>query len=113
MTATRGEASTASAPAATPSATARQQDGIMQTVESWSIAWPGGEARLRAVGGMLTDCSFVLPSGRRVTPFATCPWVGEDSAEMREQPGHMRWLGGEFTCLPFGVGSSEEHTSAP
>lgn len=74
------------------------------SIESWPIAWPGGEARLLAVGAILADCRFVLPSGRRVAPFAECPWAGEDSAEMRAQPGHMQWLGGEFTCLPFGVG---------
>ena len=53
------------------------------SIESWPIAWPGGEARLLSVGGMLADCCFVLPSGRRVAPFAPCPWAGEDSAEMR------------------------------
>ena len=41
------------------------------SIESWPIAWPGGEARLLSVGGMLADCCFVLPSGRRVAPFAS------------------------------------------
>lgn len=82
----------------------REKGGIVETMESWPIAWPGGEAKVLAVGGILADCRFVLPSGCRVAPFAVCPWAGEDSPEMRAQPGHMRWLGGEFPCLPFGVG---------
>lgn len=76
----------------------------MEAVESWPIAWRGGAARVLAVGGILWDCRFDLPSGRRIAPFAAAPWAGEDSAEMRAQPGHMRWLGGEFPCLPFGGG---------
>lgn len=80
----------------------------MKTVESWPIVWAGGAARILSVGAMLADCRFVLPSGRRVAPFAACPWAGEDSAEMRAQPGHMQWLGGEFACLPFGAGGPVE-----
>lgn len=76
----------------------------MKQPETWSISWPFGETGVLATGAMLWDCRFRLPSGRRIAPFAACPWAGEDSAEMRAQPGHMRWLGGEFACLPFGAG---------
>src|SRR5690606_4487834 len=46
---------------------------------------------------------FKLPSGRWVRPMATAPW-GEvlDPAI----PGHLRRLGGEFFCLPFGGGGT-------
>lgn len=76
----------------------------MEKIESWKIAWRFGDASLLAIGGILWNCRLHLPSGRRITPFAAAPWAGEDSAEMRAEPGHMRWLGGEFPCLPFGVG---------
>ena len=76
----------------------------MEKVESWRIAWPHGETSVLAIGGILWGCRLRLPSGRWIAPFAAAPWAGEDSAAMRAQPGHMRWLGGEFPCLPFGVG---------
>lgn len=84
----------------------------MERVEGWPIVWPGGEARVLAIGGILWRCRFNLPSGRRVAPFAAAPWAGEDSDEMRAQPGHMRWLGGEFPCLPFGGGGPVESPAA-
>jgi hypothetical protein len=52
---------------------------------------------------LFTDIEFKLPSGRWVQPMATAPW-GEvlDPAI----PGHLRRLGGEFFCLPFGGGGT-------
>lgn len=82
----------------------------MRSLATWSISWPFGETGVLATGGILWDCRFRLPSERWIAPFAACPWAkegaGEDSPEMRAQPGHMRWLGGEFPCLPFGVGGA-------
>lgn len=75
-----------------------------QSFARWPLVWPHGEATVLAVAGILWRCRFRLASGRWIAPFAAAPWAGEDSAEMRALPGHMRWLGGEFVCLPFGVG---------
>jgi hypothetical protein len=52
---------------------------------------------------LFTDIEFKLPSGRWVRPMASAPW-GEvlDPAV----PGHLRRLGGEFFCLPFGGGGT-------
>ncbi len=76
--------------------------------ERWAIAWPHGSASVLATAGMLWDCRFRLDSGRWVAPFARAPWAEDEDAqgspEMGGQPGHMRRLGGEFVCLPFGVG---------
>jgi len=52
---------------------------------------------------LFTDIEFKLPSGRWVQPMATAPW-GE--ALDPAIPGHLRRLGGEFFCLPFGGGGT-------
>lgn len=69
---------------------------------SWSLDWSHGKARVLATGGILWECAFRLADGRWFAPLAQAPWGGK-LAEDRF-PGHMRWLGGEFPCLPFGVG---------
>ncbi len=56
-----------------------------------------------ATAGLFTDIEFRLPSGRWVSPLATAPW-GEVSDPAI--PGHLRRLGGEFFCLPFGGGGT-------
>ena len=52
---------------------------------------------------MLWDCEFLLPSGRRFAPLARAPWA-DDPAIDASLPAHMRHLGGEFVCVPFGIG---------
>ncbi|MFN0114261.1 MAG: hypothetical protein ACKVPY_06245 [Paracoccaceae bacterium] len=54
-------------------------------------------ARVWPTGAMLAGAMFRLPDGRRVRPLATLPWAFDAAL-----PGHMRRLGGEFFCLPFG-----------
>jgi hypothetical protein len=51
---------------------------------------------------MLWDCEFQLPSGRHLQPFARAPWA--DDPGLESLPAHMRHLGGEFVCVPFGIG---------
>jgi hypothetical protein len=50
---------------------------------------------------MLADCTFFLPKGS-FSPFARAPWMGtvHDPAII----GHLRELGGDFVCVPFGAG---------
>ena len=52
---------------------------------------------------MLWDCEFHLPSGHTLRPFARAPWADEPGLDPA-LPAHMRLLGGEFACVPFGIG---------
>ena len=52
---------------------------------------------------LFTDIEFKLPSGRWVQPMATAPWEEVLDPAI---PGHLRRLGGEFFCLPFGGGGT-------
>jgi hypothetical protein len=65
------------------------------------LRWPHGQARVLARAAMLADCRFDLPSGP-FHPFARAPWTGafHDTAVS----GHLWELGGDFVCLPFGLG---------
>ena len=56
---------------------------------------------------MLWDCEFRLPSGRRFVPFARAPWADDPTVDAN-LPAHMRYLGGEFVCVPFGIGGEPE-----
>jgi galactose mutarotase-like enzyme len=68
-----------------------------------SFASPHVCAQIRHTAGILTAPEFRLPSGRWVRPLAQAPWVGNpDVTQDMRFPGHIRWLGGEFLCLPFG-----------
>ena len=72
---------------------------------SWKLQWDCGSAEVIATAAILKSCIFRLPSGRIFAPLACAPWArgGEDVDP--GLPGHMRHLGGEFVCLPFGVGT--------
>jgi hypothetical protein len=67
------------------------------------IETPFARGTVYPTAALFTDIEFKLPSGRWVRPMATAPW-GEvlDPAI----PGHLRRLGGEFFCLPFGGGGT-------
>lgn len=56
-----------------------------------------------ATAGLFTDIEFRLPSGRWVRPLAIAPWNENLDPAI---PGHLRRLGGEFFCLPFGGGGT-------
>jgi hypothetical protein len=62
---------------------------------------------VRSTAAMLWDCEFVLPSGRWFAPLARAHWAG-DSGIDPALPGHLRHLGGEFVCVPFGIGGAPE-----
>jgi hypothetical protein len=72
-------------------------------MRSWTINWRYGSVSVRASVAMLWDCQFLLPSGRRFTPFAKAPWADDPSLQP-DLPAHLRHLGGEFVCVPFGIG---------
>jgi len=62
-----------------------------------------GRGTVYPMAALFTDIEFKLSSGRWVKPLATAPW-----GEARDPaiPGHLRRLGGEFFCLPFGGGGT-------
>lgn len=75
-----------------------------------TLKWPFGTAVIRSEAAILWECEFQLPSGRRFAPFARAPWA-EDPAVDPSLPAHMRFLGGEFACVPFGIGGAPAQLS--
>lgn len=63
--------------------------------------WPGGEAQIQALGGMIAPVRLSLPDGRVVEPLARAPWI---EAPDPSWPGILRGLQGDFACVPFGTG---------
>ncbi len=65
------------------------------------LHWSHGQATVLTTAAMLAECRFTLPSGS-FSPFARAPWMR--SIEDKTISGHLRELGGDFACLPFGIG---------
>ena len=65
--------------------------------ETVQIASPHVRAEVRAEAAIVRLAEFRL-GDRWIAPFADAPWAGDPAVAA----GHMRWLGGEFFCLPFG-----------
>lgn len=65
------------------------------------LRWSHGQARVLPRAAMLVDCRFDLPSGP-FRPFARAPWAG--TFQDPTISGHLWELGGDFVCLPFGIG---------
>jgi len=63
-------------------------------------------ANVYLTGALLTDVAFLLNGGTWVEPLATPTW---SPTSPHTNFGHMRRLGGEFFCLPFG-GSAMKNT---
>ena len=77
----------------------------MSSPELWRLSWAFGTASVRSSAAMLWDCDFRLPSGRRFAPLARAPWADTPGVD-QSLPAHMRHLGGEFVCVPFGCGGT-------
>jgi hypothetical protein len=73
-------------------------------MDRFRLQWSHGEAEVLSTAAMLADCRFDLPSGP-FRPYARAPWMGTvtDKAII----GHLRELGGDFACVPFGAGPAE------
>lgn len=65
------------------------------------LIWSHGRARVLTNSAMLAECRFDLPRGP-FRPFARAPWMGR--FHDRSVSSHLRDLGGDFVCLPFGQG---------
>lgn len=53
------------------------------------------------IGGQLSDVTFTLPGGRRVSPMHKAPWTPEELAP--DTPPVIQMLRGDFFCAPFGA----------
>ena len=68
---------------------------------AYALKWSDGEAVVLSTAAVLADCQFNLPSGP-FRPFARAPWMG--TVTDPQIIGHLRELGGDFACVPFGAG---------
>jgi len=67
------------------------------------LSWSHGSAEVWALSGALHHLEFRLPGGRVVKPLAEAPWHGDEAITGDETiPAHLRFLGGEWPCVPFG-----------
>ena len=66
-----------------------------------ALNWSHGSARVLTIAAMLADCEFQV-AGRGFSPFARAPWM--DLGGTAGVTGHLAVLGGDFACLPFGIG---------
>jgi hypothetical protein len=64
------------------------------------LTWSHGRARVHATAAMLDDL-VVTPDARSIAPLARRTWDSTDEA-VQALPGHLRVLGGDFVCAPFG-----------
>jgi hypothetical protein len=73
-------------------------------VTVFTLQWSHGEAVVLTTAAVLADCRFDLPAGP-FRPYARAPWMGtvDDPAII----GHLRELGGDFACVPFGTGPAD------
>ncbi len=67
------------------------------------IASAHARAEVRATAALVRRVHLRLPDGRWIEPLADAPWAGDPTVAS----GHLRWLGGEFFCLPFGGAAVE------
>ena len=73
------------------------------------LEWSHGSAVVSPLAGMLTHARFRLGDGW-FAPFARAPWLDDQDARADDDdatsalhvPGHVRTLGGDFACVPFG-----------
>jgi galactose mutarotase-like enzyme len=65
-------------------------------------------ASIYTTGALLTDVGFLLNYGQWAQPLAKPTW--QDTIQYGKM-GHMRRLGGEFFCLPFGGGGMVNQTT--
>lgn len=67
------------------------------------IEWDRGSAEVWALSGAIHRLELALPDGRPIRPLAEAPWQGENETTSDATiPAHLRFLGGEWPCVPFG-----------
>jgi len=72
------------------------------------LSWSHGSAEVWALSGAIHHLELTLFNGRRVRPLAEAPWQGEAAiAGDGAIPAHLRYLGGEWACVPFGKSAAD------
>lgn len=70
----------------------------------WDLSWDHGRAEIFAIGASLHNLEFELEDGATVRPLAEAPWQSDGEVMANENiPAHLRRLGGEWPCIPFGT----------
>jgi hypothetical protein len=68
-----------------------------------ALDWSHGRAEVWPLSGALHHLEFDLPGRRRVRPLAEAPWQNDRATtDDKGIPAHLRFLGGEWPCVPFG-----------
>ncbi|MEM7445328.1 MAG: hypothetical protein AAF414_18555 [Pseudomonadota bacterium] len=80
--------------------------------ETLSVAWAHGELSLLLDGAMCAPVSFKLGDGNTVQPFALVPWQDEKSEEFDRLVPLLKWLRGEWVCVPFGMPATRDDLPA-
>lgn len=76
----------------------------------WRLSWDRGHADVLAIGAALHNLVFQLEDGSTVEPLAAAPWIGEAYVVADASiPAHLRQLGGEWPCVPFGTTTVDPH----
>lgn len=79
--------------------------------EKRSIEWNRGSGEVWALSGALHGLTLELPDGRTVQPLAEAPWQRDaQTAGDEDIPAHLRFLGGEWPCVPFGASDADPVT---
>ena len=72
----------------------------MQHHENRTLTWNHGIISVHQFAGMIDYATFMLPSGRQVSPFYRAPWLNDP--EMQAKNDLLANLKGEWPCVPFG-----------
>lgn len=73
-----------------------------------TLSWSHGSAEVWALSGALHRLELRLADGRAVRPLAEAPWQGEaETTGDATIPAHLRFLGGEWPCVPFGASEAD------
>ncbi len=72
------------------------------------LAWSHGRLEVWALGAAVHRLEFLPGGGAIVAPLAEAPWQ-DDSTMAAEAaiPAHLRQLGGEWPCVPFGRSAAD------
>lgn len=76
----------------------------------WKLGWDRGHAEVFATGAALHNLVFTLDDGSFCQPLAEAPWVDDAAlATGGAIPDHLKLLGGEWPCVPFGTTAVDPH----
>jgi hypothetical protein len=72
------------------------------------LVWSHGRGEIWPLGATLHRLELRMPDGRLVRPLAEAPWHDDPAiTDDATIPAHLRHLGGEWPCVPFGRGPAD------